>query len=193
MWKPSYTVRLSNWNVTNAFKNGYLLQRPNRHLCIFTRFQLRLLPLHPPEAADTDAGAALAAQPAAEEIPTERDSLQFRKTPWRGRHSQASLIWVGTFIKRNKKIKDRVSTSQVIKMALSMLLLGNIVLRYITWFTKSFWLTGTFQIWLFRSFLWQLINLKLCYALPFLSVFRSASKFGHKLVLPAVGSSVELK
>eukprot|EP00066_Takifugu_rubripes_P025233 XP_011614499.1 PREDICTED: coiled-coil domain-containing protein 13-like [Takifugu rubripes] len=50
---------------------------------------------------------------------------------------------------------------------------------------------------LFRSncllrFLWQLINLKLCYVLPFLSLFRSASKFGHKLVLPAVGSSVEV-
>lgn len=37
--------------------------------------------LHLPEAADTDAGAAPAAQPAAEEIPTERDNLQFRKTP----------------------------------------------------------------------------------------------------------------
>lgn len=61
--------------------------------------------LHLPEAADTDAGAAPAAQPAAEEIPTERDNLQFRKTPGRGRHSQASLIWVGTFIKRNKKNK----------------------------------------------------------------------------------------
>lgn len=79
----SYTVRLSNWNVNNAslFKNGYLLQRPNRHLCILTRFQQRLLVLHLPEAADTDAGAAPAAQPAAEEIPTERDNLQFRKTP----------------------------------------------------------------------------------------------------------------
>lgn len=52
---------------------------------------------------------------------------------------------------------------------------------------------GTLQIQLFRRFLWQVINLKLCYVLPFLSLFRSASKFGHKLVLPAVGSSVEVK